>query len=271
MLRLATFNLLHGTSLADGAADPHRLKAAVHELDADLLALQEVDHAQPRSGHADQTALAAAAMGARWHRFVPTVLGTPGVRGWRAATEDADPGAVTSGAEPGAEPGPSYGVGLLSRLPVREWRVRRFAAAPGRLPLLVPQQGRTRVVVVPDEPRVALAAVVDGPHGPFTVAATHLSFVPGFNVHQLRAIVRWLGDLPRPAFVLGDLNLPGGLPARVSGWTSLAAARTYPSFGPRVQLDHVLAVGLATRAVHSEHVWTLPVSDHCAIGVDVEL
>jgi endonuclease/exonuclease/phosphatase family metal-dependent hydrolase len=118
---------------------------------------------------------------------------------------------------------------------------------------------------------VALAAVVDGPHGPFTVVATHLSFVPGFNVRQLRAIVRGLGALPRPAFLLGDLNLPGGLPARASGWTSLVAARTYPSFGPRVQLDHVLSDGFDRAQVHSEHVWTLPVSDHCAIGVDVEV
>jgi len=95
--------------------------------------------------------------------------------------------------------------------------------------------------------------------------------VPGFNVRQLRTIVRWVGTLPRPAFVLGDLNLPGTLPARISGWTPLATARTYPAFGPRAQLDHVLADGIDPRCVRSEHVWTLPVSDHCAIGVDVEL
>ncbi len=135
----------------------------------------------------------------------------------------------------------------------------------------MPTRGRLRLIVVPDEPRVALAAVVDGPHGPFTVVATHLSFVPGFNVRQLRGIVRGVAGLPRPAFLLGDLNLPGGLPARVSGWSSLASARTYPSFGPRVQLDHVLADGAGRHDVHSEHVWTLPVSDHCAIGVDIEV
>ena len=268
MLRLATFNLLHGMALTDGASDPDRLKTAVHEVDADILALQEVDHAQPRSGGADQTALAAAATGARWHRFVPTVLGTPGVRGWTAATSDADPGGEHAAAT-GNDP--SFGISLVSRLPVREWHVRRFGAAPGRLPLVVPTRGRPQLLVVPDEPRVALAAVVDGPHGPFTVVATHLSFVPGFNLRQLRAIVRGVEGMPRPAFLLGDLNLPGGLPARVSGWTSLVSARTYPSFGPRVQLDHVLADGAGRHDVHSEHVWTLPVSDHCAIGVDVEV
>jgi endonuclease/exonuclease/phosphatase family metal-dependent hydrolase len=131
--------------------------------------------------------------------------------------------------------------------------------------------GRTRVAMVPDEPRAALAAVVEGPHGPFTVVATHLTFVPGFNARQLRAIVRWTSDLPRPVLLLGDLNLPGALPRRISGWRALSSARTYPSFGPRVQLDHVLADGLEPHAVRSDHVWRLPVSDHCALGVDVDL
>ena len=266
MVRLATFNLLHGTSLADGAADPASLKAAVHEIDADVLALQEVDCSQPRSGGTDQTALAAAASGARWRGFVVTVVGTPGERGWRGWTETDGPQVRTT-----ATDGPTYGIGLVSRLAVRQWRVTRFRAAPGRLPLLVPTQGRTRLVVVPDEPRAALAAVVDGPHGPCTVVATHLSFVPGVNARQLRAIVRWTADLPRPTFLLGDLNLPGALPGRLSGWRPLASARTYPSFGPRVQLDHVLADGLDADAVRGDHVWTLPVSDHCAIGADVDL
>ena len=42
-MRLATFNLLHGRSPADGVVDPDRLVAAVASLDADVLALQEVD------------------------------------------------------------------------------------------------------------------------------------------------------------------------------------------------------------------------------------
>ena len=266
MVRLATFNLLHGTSTTDGSTDPAQLKAAVHELDADVLAMQEVDCAQPRSHLADQTALAAAATGARWRAFVPTVVGTPGEKGWRGWTAADGADVLTE-----ATGGPTYGIGLVCRRPVREWRVTRFAAAPGRLPLLVPTMGGTRVVLVPDEPRAAVAAVVDGPHGPFTVVATHLSFVPGFNVRQLRAIVRWTADLPRPALLLGDLNLPGALPARISRWRSLSSARTYPSYGPRVQLDHVLADGVDPAAVRSDHAWRLPVSDHCALGVDVDL
>jgi len=266
MVRLVTFNLLHGTSLADGSADPAQLKAAVHELDADVVALQEVDCSQPRTEDADQTALAAAASGARWRAFVPTVVGTPGVSGWRGWTAADGEDVWTTPTE-----GPTYGIGLVSRMPVRRWQATRFGAAPGRLPLLVSTHGRTRVAVLPDEPRAALAAVLEGPHGPVTVVTTHLSFVPGFNVRQLRALVRWTAELPRPLLLLGDLNLPGALPGRVTGWRPLATARTYPSFGPRLQIDHVLADGVDAPAVRSDHVWTLPVSDHCAIGVDVEL
>ncbi|MEV6815065.1 endonuclease/exonuclease/phosphatase family protein, partial [Micromonospora sp. NPDC051296] len=52
-MRLATFNLLHGRSLTDGLVDPARLAAAVSDLDADVLALQEVDRDQSRSGNLD--------------------------------------------------------------------------------------------------------------------------------------------------------------------------------------------------------------------------
>ena len=171
------------------------------------------------------------ALGARWWRFVPTVLGTPGVRGWRLPRAPDGQGCRT---------GPTYGLALVSRLPVREWRVRRFAAAPGRLPLLVPAPGgRPRVVLVPDEPRVAARGSRRGPHGPFTVVATHLSFVPGFNVRQLRSIARWAADLPRPAFLLGDLNLP---PAAASAAHGLAA----PGASAR-----------RTRRTHRASSWTM--------------
>ena len=48
-MRLATFNILHGRGMGDGVVDLDRLAAAVRSLDADILALQEVDRDQPRS------------------------------------------------------------------------------------------------------------------------------------------------------------------------------------------------------------------------------
>jgi endonuclease/exonuclease/phosphatase family metal-dependent hydrolase len=283
-IRVATFNLLHGIALprADApaaerrgppvATDPGPLRDAVRAIDADVIGLQEVDHDQPRSGHADQTAEVAAALDAPHWRFVAALHGTPGTaEAWADAPDDHEVHAGSDVDGPAAD-GPAYGVGLVSRLPVHEWRVLRFPPAPFSLPLMVPGEGRRpQVVRVPDEPRVALAAVVRGARGVFTVVTAHLSFVPGYNVRQLRAIARWTAELPGPVLIAGDLNLPGAIPRLAVGWRALARGATYPSFGPRVQFDHVLGRGLAEGSVHGSRVHPLPVSDHCALSVDVDL
>ena len=262
LIRAATFNILHGMSPSDGGTDPERLRSAVTELDADVLALQEVDRSQPRSGEVDQTALVADALDARWSRFVPSVHGTPSeVRTWA-------PASAVDGAE---TVGPTYGIGLVSRLPVRSWWVKRFPAAPFKLPLVVPGEARPRLLLIPDEPRLALAAVVTGPNGPFTVLTAHLSFVPGYNARQLRAIARWVARMPAPVLFMGDFNLPGGLPSRLTGWAALASSPTYPAVSPKVQLDHVLALGLVAADVRDSRAWELPVSDHRALSVDVRI
>jgi endonuclease/exonuclease/phosphatase family metal-dependent hydrolase len=259
VLRLATWNLLHGRSLADGTVDVTALCRSVERLGADVLAVQEADRLQPRSGRADQTELIAAAVGAPWWRYAPALRGFPG-GAW-------EPIACDGTAEP--DPAwPSYGVGLVSRYPVAQWRVRRFAPPPLAMPLLVP--GRRGLSWVPDEPRVALAAVVRGPRGTFTVAAAHLSTVPGWNARQLWCLARWLRDLPAPRFLLGDFNLPGVLPARVTGWRSLVRARTYPAWRPLVQFDHVLADEVGGDAVRYGAAYSSAVSDHRALRVDVD-
>jgi endonuclease/exonuclease/phosphatase family metal-dependent hydrolase len=224
-VRLATFNILHGRSLSDGAVRAERLAAAVAGLDADIIGLQEVDHAQPRSGLLDLTAIAAEALGAPEHRFAAAVAGTPGETWapWRGDEETTHP---------------LYGIALISRWPVLRWQVTPLPPAPVRSPVYVPGGG---VLLLKDEPRVLIAAVVETPNGPLTVANTHLSFVPGWNLRQLRTAIRALRGLPAPRILLGDLNLPAGPARAVSGWRPLARTATYPSPSPRVQLDHILA------------------------------
>lgn len=298
-IRLATYNLLHGMPVLGGVPEPVRdragravglprvdddgpLRAAVADLDADVIGLQEVDVHQPRSGYAHQVRVVAAALDApHWH-FSPSVCGTPGEHGWRPADERLDHVSTGTALRPDRRPstslevermGPLYGVGLVSRLPVLEWRSTRFDAAPWTLPLLIPAQPRPRMIRVPDEPRAAIAAVVEGRKGPFTVATAHLSFVPGYNVRQLRALRRWLHGMPRPLVLLGDFNLPGRIPARVTSFVELVHEPTYPVMRPRVQLDHVLADGLTVheQATAEAAVHLLPVSDHAAVTVDLDL
>ena len=265
-MRLASFNVLHGRSLADGEVSTDRLVAACASLDADVLALQEIDRNQARSGSVDQTAAVAAGMGAGSWRFEPALLGEPGAA-WRAATDEDGPDGDENGDDPArAEAG--YGVGLVSRLPVRAWHVVRLRAAKVRAPVAVPG-GRGRFILLPDEPRVALAAEVDAPAGPLLVATTHLSFVPGWNVVQLRRVTRELAARGLPCVLLGDLNLPGSIPARTSRWRALAAVRTFPGAKPSMQIDHALGHGRlpAVRAVSAPE---LPLSDHRALVVDLD-
>jgi len=277
-LRIATFNLLHGRSVADGSTDVGRLRAAARTLDADIIGLQEVDLGLARSGNVDQPAVVADALGAAHVRFVPTLYGAPdgSFRGDHAVSGSypqarwghSDWTPVVDSDEPPADRG-LYGIALVSRYPLREVRLRRFRPAPFGLPLLVP--GRRVLARVPDEPRVALAAIVDTPYGPITVVTTHLSFMPGWNLRQLRSIVRWVRDLPSPRVLVGDLNMPGALARPVSGWTQLARLPTYPAARPSVQFDHILGSGIGPSSVTGAVALRLPISDHRALTVDVVL
>jgi endonuclease/exonuclease/phosphatase family metal-dependent hydrolase len=252
-MRLATFNILHGRSPDDGVVDLDRLAAAVARLDADILALQEVDRDQPRSHLADLTAVAADAMGAVTHRFVAALSGTPGAT-WIAATENDVPGTA------------SYGVSLLSRYPARSWQSLRLPRVGFRFPMWLP--GPRKVVLVNEEPRAAVIGHLDTPLGPLVVANTHLSFVPGWGGLQLRNIRRDLSGLPEPVVLMGDLNMPAPRPARISGYHSLAEHRTFPVSHPDRQLDHILVRGARATVVSSESI-ALPLSDHRALVVDL--
>ncbi|HEX3002739.1 MAG TPA: endonuclease/exonuclease/phosphatase family protein [Angustibacter sp.] len=276
-MRVATFNLWSGrslpprdpgTALAAPAVDGDRLArsvAALVELGVDVLAVQEVDHHQERSGGVDQLAAVAEAFGASHHRFAPTLTGVPGpASGWQRLPHGH-----------GHDGEPAYGVGLVSRLPVLAWRVRPLTGSRAVLPMLLPQvpgdasgAKPPRVMFVPDEPRAALAAVVQGAHGPVTVISTHLSFAPLAARRQLRSVTRWARSLPGPRVLAGDLNLPGPVPAWLTGWTSLGRAATYPAPAPRVQLDHLLTdAGPSSGVVQA---LSLEVSDHLALVGDVD-
>ncbi|QDB78948.1 endonuclease [Georgenia sp. 311] len=252
-MRLATFNILHGRSLVDDAVDLDRYARAVTTLDADVLALQEVDRDQPRSHGADLTAIAAEAMGAVEHRFAATLAGLP--TAWSAATGDLQPGTA------------SYGVALLSRWPVSSWSVVPLEARQGPVPIVFP--GKEEPTLVHDEPRVALVAVVETPHGPLTAVSTHLTFIPDWTTIQLERVVAALAELPRPAVLMGDLNMAGSRPSVATGWRSLAGALTFPVTHPDRQIDHILAEG-PLRAVGRARAIATGISDHRALLVDVE-
>ena len=253
-MRVATFNILHGAVPGRDGIDPDLLAESIGSLDVDLLGLQEVDRNQPRSAGADLTVVAAQAMGARDHRFVAALAGTPDAL-WTAATGSEQPDTA------------AYGVAFLSRYPVADWRVVRLPRAPVPLPHRF--HGRRGVALVHDEARVALVAEVEAPGGPVRVVTTHLSFLPLWNGVQLRHLRQSAGNGSGPTLLLGDLNMGPARAARITGMRSLASAVTFPAHEPANQIDHVLGRGQVRssggRAVR------LPVSDHRALVAEVEL
>ena len=254
-MRVATFNILHGRSPSDDRVDLDRFADAVESIDADVLALQEVDRNQSRSAAADLTALAAAAMGAVEHRFVAALSGIPGAT-WMAAVGDEQPDSA------------AYGVALLSRYPVRSWQVIRLAPAPMKVPMIF--AGSRLPDLVRDEPRVAVAATVDAPQGPLTVVSTHLTFIGLWNRRQLKKLHQSLASCVRPLVLMGDLNM--GLPRAVhlTGMDALVSVPTFPAHDPREQLDHILASdGLAERVLGGRS-HALPLSDHRALSADLD-
>jgi endonuclease/exonuclease/phosphatase family metal-dependent hydrolase len=252
-VRVATFNILSGRKPSGRGADLHELGAAVRALDADVLGLQEVDHNQHRSDLADLTAVAAEAMGAPEHRFVAAIAGTPGAT-WVAATGEEEPGTA------------AYGIALLSRHRVRGWQVVRLPAVPLRAPMRFGD--RIRPYLVHDEPRVAIVASVETPHGMVSVVNTHLSFVPWWSGRQLRHLMTNLQGLQPPVVLVGDLNMGPERATRITGMRPAAHHLTFPVDRPHEQLDHVLLGGPLTAGASAAP--QLPVSDHRALWVDLE-
>jgi len=253
-MRVATFNILNGRVPTDQHVDLRGFRRSVRRLDADVLAMQEVDHNQHRSDHADLTAIAAEEMDAPEHRFVAALAGGPGAT-WVAATGEEQPDAA------------AYGIALLSRFPVRGWRIVRLAPVPVPVPMRF--SGRLRPELVRDEPRVAVVADIEAPEGPVTVANTHLSFIDWWNGRQLRRLMADVVDETRPLVVMGDLNMEPDRTRRITGMRSAVEATTYPTEAPRQQIDHILLRG-AVRSHRGEAV-ALPVSDHRALTAELTL
>ena len=189
-------------------------------------------------------------------RFAAAIIGTPGET-WRPA-RDQDVAAR----------GPAYGIGLVSRLPVTRWLVTRLPSAPVRSPILIPGPQR-KILWLRDEPRVLIAAVLETPDGPMTVANTHLSFVPGWNGGQLRRAARAVRSLPAPADPARRPEPARGAAARADRVDGAGLDPDVPDPEPRAQLDHVLAHGPGLPRRIGAGAREMALSDHRALIVDL--
>lgn len=258
-LRLATYNLLHGLDLRSGRVDLDAAAAAIDGLEADVVAVQEVDRGLRRSGGCDQVAELAGRLG-RAGVFAPALLGDP-TRRW------------TSGPGGGPDPGgPAYGIGLLSRLPLVDAETRALpGGGPGRTRRRRPDSRRPPFPFRDPEPRAALRVTVEAPWGPLTLTTAHLSFVPWRGRQQLATVAAFArGRAEAAAVLLGDFNLRPPVVDRALrplGWRSAAAAATFPSWRPAIQLDHLLARGAVV--VDEVRVGPLGPSDHLPLTATI--
>ena len=287
-MKVTSWNLLHGMQIPpqnsdqlstnsspnDGSttfeATADGLRNGLSELRnflPDVLGLQEVDQNQVRSSSVNQTQLIAEELGAPFWAFSPTLMGTPG-ESWREVN-DRDLRIFAHDSDRNNDNIPaSYGIALISKLPVRKWHHLQLKKSPLGFPIAVPGKKRPRLMYLEDEPRAALAAELENG---WTIATTHLSFVPFYNAIQMRRVIAWLTTLPGKKILIGDMNLPWGLAQKVSRWQSFNNQPTYPSWKPSLQFDYILSNDLENRNATSKvHDFT-GVSDHRALSIEFDL
>jgi len=227
-MRLATFNLHHAAPPGRWFARNVAAASACASLDADVVALQEVEVCSPRSWCVDQPARIAAACDAvAW--FVPNWT-----RMWGR-----------------------FGNAVIVRGKVLERRVVDLptsAAAHPRRALVA------RVELRDGAPLTVVATHLSergrGPDG--TPEA----------VHQLRTLLDAVAGEPTPRVLLGDLNLGPDRAERILashgfGWAPVVP--TYPAAAPRTAIDWIAADGLVLSAAHRPIV---AISDHRPLVVD---
>jgi endonuclease/exonuclease/phosphatase family metal-dependent hydrolase len=278
-MRVTSWNLLHGMAIPpsnDLAADQIKLGEAIQAIGADVIGIQEVDEQLARSGKVSQTAVVAESMSTQHWGFAPVMIGAPGEKWRKLNSLDAQiitHGNVQTNRQSNVDG--NYGIGIVSKIPVKHWDRIELGNSPFGMPLVIPAENKkgkqsVRMIYVADEPRVALAATLDNG---WTIINTHLSFVPFVNYRQLRKIKKWAAQLSArygtQSLIIGDMNLPKGLPAVASKWNSLVEQNSYPSWGGKVQFDYILSDSLKPDQYEALSTLNTGVSDHLPVRVHI--
>jgi endonuclease/exonuclease/phosphatase family metal-dependent hydrolase len=262
----------------DLTADQQKLGAAIQAVGADVIGIQEVDEQLARSGMVSQTAFIASAMNTQQWGFAPVMVGTPGEK-WRKLNSLDIKVITAENCESNRQSNidGNYGIGIVSKVPVKHWDRLELGNSPFGMPLVIPAENKKgkqsiRFIYVADEPRVALAATLNNG---WTVINTHLSFVPGVNYWQLRKIKHWAKKLSQQyktqVLIIGDMNLPKGLPAIASTWNSLVTQNSYPSWGAKIQFDYILSDTLQPVQFQALPTVVTGMSDHLPLSVEIQV
>ncbi len=200
---------MHGG--VDAQGEPYEVPAAIGQLDAAVICLQEdwvpagaADQAGP-----DPVAATGRALGVALHRAELCALQSRSVLGVPA---DGGPGRLC--------------ISVLTALPVIGYEVIALGHGPGD-----------------SIPRVAQVVLLRLPAGGLLrLVNCHLTFSVASPL-QLRRLWRPLRSDPVPTVIAGDLNMPALVARRFRGLTELVRGATFPAHQPVLQLDHVLVSG----------------------------
>lgn len=272
-MRITSWNLLHGQPIPPLSSGPSQqsLADAVRAIGPEVIAVQEVDCKLPRSKMRNQIADIAAAIDAPDWAFAPSIIGTPG-ESWRKL-KSGDLKIVT---DESLDLAGSYGIAIASKIPVVKWHRLELGNSPVGMPLVVPTESETsnkpkiRAIYVHDEPRLALAATLANG---WTIINTHLSFVPGVNLYQLKKLKNWALEISKEMntkpLILGDLNLPKNIPIAGSSWRSLILQNTYPSWGAKIQFDYLLVHKDSGASSRDLGTVATGISDHLPLRAEI--
>jgi endonuclease/exonuclease/phosphatase family metal-dependent hydrolase len=279
-MRITSWNLLHGQGAPNIRAIANTLDVGNSDF---VIGVQEVDAYQDRSDQVFQVAELASELGAAHFGFVRCVIGTPGFK-WRRVRKDeavlitnSDSANVSGETGRNSDNPPSYGIGLITNIPVTKWELLPLGKSVVGLPLVFPTgeaesgaRPKLRFIYVKDEPRYAVAAhLVNG----YTVVNVHLSFVPFVNLFQLWRVKRWLAKMPGKHFLIGDLNLPFEIPVKLSKWKSLVSMASYPTWQPKIQFDYILSDNFGVDKSSKDSIKPIQIrseiSDHLPVTIEI--
>jgi endonuclease/exonuclease/phosphatase family metal-dependent hydrolase len=238
-VRVMTYNIFSGKDL-QRQPSLDRVAAYIDSLDIDIIFLQEVDRHTRRSGGVDQAAI---------------LGGLTGMHVVFGRSMDFDGG--------------EYGNAILSRWPVRAWRVVPLPAGDS------PEPGAAAT-----EPRSLLYVVVESPGGALHLLNTHLDHREASPARhtQVLELMGWIAaSLPPRASVIfgGDLNARPETPevralaALFSDvWPACGSGdgSTFRSDVPDRRIDYIMLAGLHCTAAR---VPDRQLSDHRPVVVDV--
>ena len=217
---IGSLNLHCGLS---AAGRPFSVAEAIGRLPADIVALQETWWPRDGASGADGLDATDATDGAGGADAVAVAARDRRAELIRAQIRDG-----TSLADLGIAPRPergSWGIAVLSRLPVTGYETVDLGLAPGDV-----------------ASRTALVCSVTAPGGwPLRLVNTHLTHKFTSPV-QLYRLARHLAAAPPvPTVIVGDLNMPRLATRVAGGYAPTVCGATFPAHRPLIQLDHLLA------------------------------